>query len=269
MIRDSELPLEVHVRPENSLEWQSAATVLVRLATQEQKEVLHLVGERTPRGMSFEEAKSRLNAIIVSDPERKSEIALWMSRHDKQEQLLEYCHRHSKIPPVSGFYLETMLVELQSRSPALFHEMSPAHILSTLEKSHPMHSWRDDPASDAQKRLLQSKSVRFDPRITKGQAYDLIGPLLDAATEGQVRRLKFYGISTERVTKSEACDLIDDYIAVHPDSENDYQRWKAGGTFAAARQAGPARPLRFDPYVVMIVIVFTLCVVGLIIYAIT
>jgi hypothetical protein len=44
-----------------------------------------------------------------------------------------------------------------------------------------------------------------------------------------VRRLTFYGINYEGLTKKEACVIIDDYIASHPDAENDYQRWKMDG----------------------------------------
>ncbi len=37
--------------------------------------------------------------------------------------------------------------------------------------------------------------------MTKGQASELINTIYNAATEGQVRRLTFYGIDSEGLTK--------------------------------------------------------------------
>jgi hypothetical protein len=78
------------------------------------------------------------------------------------------------------------------------------------------------------KRLLRSKRIQYEG-TTKGQASELINTIYNAATEGQVRRLTFYGINYEGLTKKEACVIIDDYIASHPDAENDYQCWKMNG----------------------------------------
>jgi hypothetical protein len=67
---------------------------------------------------------------------------------------------------------------------------------------------------------LRSKRIPCDG-LTKKQAHDLIDTIYNGATEGQVRRLKFYGINSDGLSKKEAAVIIDEYIANHPDAEND------------------------------------------------
>jgi hypothetical protein len=75
---------------------------------------------------------------------------------------------------------------------------------------------------------VRSKRIPYEG-LTKKQASDLIETIYNGATEGQVRRLKFYEINSEGLSKREAAVIIDDYIASHPDAENDYQLWKING----------------------------------------
>ena len=76
--------------------------------------------------------------------------------------------------------------------------------------------------------MLRSKRIPYDG-LTKKQASDLISTIWNGATEGQVRRLNFYGINSEGLSKKEAAVIIDDYIASHPDAETDDQLWKING----------------------------------------
>jgi hypothetical protein len=88
--------------------------------------------------------------------------------------------------------------------------------------------WHNDPATDRQIAYLQSSGATMESRLTKGRACQLIG---GEPTDGQLRRLAFYGIRVPRyLTKEEASDLIDGYITQHPESEEQYQAWKIGGT---------------------------------------
>lgn len=67
---------------------------------------------------------------------------------------------------------------------------------------------------------LRSIGVELPPDATRRDASRVIG---GEATEGQVRRLKFYGTYKEGLSKDEASQLIDEYVRVHPESELAYQ----------------------------------------------
>jgi hypothetical protein len=87
--------------------------------------------------------------------------------------------------------------------------------------------WHNDPATDRQITYLQSVGVAIEHGLTKGRACQLID---GEPTEGQLRRLRFYGIPpSPYLTKQEASEVIDDYIAQHPESEEKYQAWKLSG----------------------------------------
>jgi hypothetical protein len=87
--------------------------------------------------------------------------------------------------------------------------------------------WHNDPATDRQINYLRSIGVPIEAGLTKGRACQLIG---GEPTEGQLRRLKFYRItSSPYLTKEEASELIDSYKTQHPESEEQYQAWKLRG----------------------------------------
>ena len=84
--------------------------------------------------------------------------------------------------------------------------------------------WHNDPATDPQINYLRSIGVSVEAGLTKGRACQLID---GEPTEGQLRRLKFYGIKQTRyVTKTDASELINSYKTQHPESEEQYQAWK-------------------------------------------
>jgi hypothetical protein len=115
-----------------------------------------------------------------------------------------------------------------------------AHIIRSLSHQFPdrvdsavamqvtdASDWHNDPATDRQISYLRSIDVRIEVGLTKGRASQLIG---GEPTEGQVRRLKFYRITpSPYLTKEEASELIDGYVAQHPESEEQYQAWKLRG----------------------------------------
>jgi hypothetical protein len=87
--------------------------------------------------------------------------------------------------------------------------------------------WHNDPATERQISYLRSIGVSIEDGLTKGRACQLIG---GEPTEGQLRRLKFYGITpSPYLTKEEASEWIDGYEMQHPDSEEQYQTWKLRG----------------------------------------
>jgi len=87
--------------------------------------------------------------------------------------------------------------------------------------------WHNDPATNRQINYLRSIGVSIEDGPTKGRACQLIGR---EATEGQLRRLRFYGVTpSPYLTKEEASELIDGYKTQHPESEEQYQTWKLRG----------------------------------------
>jgi hypothetical protein len=225
MIRDEGLPPDVFIWRAGMEEWQPANTIAVTLATIAQKEALHYLGKPTPRGFSCEEAKIELDAASEI-PEKKEALNRWTNLVAKRTEFLQYCTATEKRCPLSPFDLEMHLEGLQEQMGEGFEALEPYELYRILDNYRQPRGWEADPISDAQKRLLLSKHIPVSSDMTKGEASDLIGQILDGATEGQIRRLNFYGIDPDHVTKKEACILIDDYIAKNPDSENDYQRWK-------------------------------------------
>jgi hypothetical protein len=83
------------------------------------------------------------------------------------------------------------------------------------------------PATERQISYLRSIEICIEDGLTKGRACQLIG---GEPTEGQLRRLKFYGITPSLyLTKEEASEWIDGYKMQHPESEEEYQAWKLRG----------------------------------------
>lgn len=58
-----------------------------------------------------------------------------------------------------------------------------------------MHDWRQDPATDRQKRRMKEERIRFKRSITKGEASDLIGET-EPADEYDAAILKYFRISS-------------------------------------------------------------------------
>jgi hypothetical protein len=146
----------------------------------------------------------------------------------KRDEVLGYFQRSQTKCPVSDFDIVPMLEAIEASNPEQFASI-PSYDIARFFKSHrQIRGWVDEPATDAQKAVLRSKRIPYEG-LTKKQASDLIETIYNGATEGQVRRLNFYGINSEGLSKREAAVIIDHYIATHPDAENAYQLWKMKG----------------------------------------
>ncbi len=102
--------------------------------------------------------------------------------------------------------------------------MSDIHAFNMPAKNASNDDWRDEPITDRQKKLIEDKG--YEAPDTKGEASDLITEILrkeDPATEGQIRRLEFYGIYGD-FSKKEASELIEKNKPLH--DEEEYQKHK-------------------------------------------
>ena len=225
MLRDGEITDAALVWREGLTDWQPIASVLPRLATIRQKEYLKFLGHPTTRDMTFEEAQLQLGALVRDNPAKKLALDRWDVLAQKRDEVLGYFQRSQTKCPVSDFDIVPMLEAIEASNPEQFASI-PSYDIARFFKSHrQIRGWEDEPATDAQKAVLRSKRIPYEG-LTKKQASDLIETIYNAATEGQVRRLNFYGINSEGLSKREAAVIIDDYIATHPDAENAYQLWK-------------------------------------------
>ncbi len=225
MWRDGEITDAASVWREGLTDWQPIASVLTRLPSIRQKEYLKFLGYPTPRGLTFDEAQLQLDALVRDNPAKKLALDRWDVLAQKRDEVLSYFQRSETKCPVSDFDVVPMLEEIEASNPEQFASIPPYEIARFLKSHRAVRGWEDEPATDAQKAVLRSKRIPYDG-LTKKQASDLIDTIYNGATEGQVRRLNFYRINSEGLSKKEACVIIDDYIASHPDAENDYQRWK-------------------------------------------
>jgi hypothetical protein len=155
----------------------------------------------------------------------------------KRDEVLSFFERSQTKCPVSDYDVIPILEAIQANNPGRFASI-PSYEIASIFKSHrPVRDWEDEPATSAQKTVLRSKRIPCDG-LTKKQAHDLIDTIYNGATEGQGRRLKFYGINSDGLSKKEAAVIIDEYIANHPDAENDYQLWKMRGCPPVRTSAG-------------------------------
>ena len=228
MWRDGQITDAALVWREGLTEWQAIGSVLTRLASIRQKEYLKFLGQPTPRGMKFDEAQSILDELLRENPARKLALERWDVLAQKRDEVLSYFEHSQTKCPVSDFDVIPMLEEIEASNPEKFASTPSYEIASLLKSRCPVRDWEDEPATSAQKTVLRSKRIPCDG-LTKKQAHDLIDTIYNGATEGQVRRLKFYRINSEDLSKKEAAVIIDEYIASHPDAENDYQLWKMRG----------------------------------------
>lgn len=95
---------------------------------------------------------------------------------------------------------------------------------------------QDEPATDKQIAYLRVLEVPIEDYLSVREASDLIDQYRNRVSEGQKRRLNFYGFSyAPDITREEATELIDRYKSEHPESETAYQAWKASQGGAAQR----------------------------------
>lgn len=228
MLRDGEITDAALVWREGLTDWQPIGSVLPRLATIRQKEYLKFLGHPTTRDMTFEEAQLQLGALVRDNPAKKLALDRWDVLAQKRDEVLGYFQRSQTKCPVSDFDIVPMLEAIEASNPEQFASIPSYEIARSFKSHRQIREWEDEPATDAQKAVLRSKRIPYEG-LTKKQASDLIETIYNGATEGQVRRLNFYGINSEGLSKREAAVIIDDYIATHPDAENAYQLWKMKG----------------------------------------
>ena len=228
MLRDGEITDAALVWREGLTDWQPIGSVLPRFASIRQKEYLKFLGHPTTRDMTFEEAQSQLDALVRDNPAKKLALDRWDVLAKKRDEVLGYFQRSQTKCPVSDFDVIPMLEAIEASNPERFASIPSYEIANSFKSRRQVRGWEDEPATSAQKTVLRSKRIPCDG-LTKKQAHDLIDTIYNGATEGQVRRLKFYRINSEGLSKKEAAVIIDEYIASHPDAENDYQLWKMKG----------------------------------------
>jgi hypothetical protein len=87
---------------------------------------------------------------------------------------------------------------------------------------------QDELATDKQIAYLRVLEVPIEDYLSVREASDLIDRYRNRVSEGQKRRLRFYGLSyVPDITREDATELIDRYKSEHPESEAAYQAWKA------------------------------------------
>jgi hypothetical protein len=81
-----------------------------------------------------------------------------------------------------------------------------------------MIDWRNDPATEAQKKRMHEDGIKFSKEITKGEASDLIGSLLPPGEE-QDEVLKFFKVKgISQLSQTSAQQKIDE-IFNNPDND--------------------------------------------------
>lgn len=98
------------------------------------------------------------------------------------------------------------------------------------------NNWRDDAVTERQIDFL-TQHGREIPE-TKGEASDIITEIMrgiDPATDGQKRRLEFYGIEGS-FSKKEASAIIEKNKPLH--DEEEYQSWKKVMSESDSKKSG-------------------------------
>jgi hypothetical protein len=226
MVRDGQLSENCLVRREDDTRWVQFSSVIARLATAEEKEDLRELGIPITRGLTSEQVKTIIQTAIATDKEKAQLWMLWTALLRKATEIRLAAEASGKSSVVSDFYLKLFLAGEQRENPKGFCDLD-ASLLLTRYIIWREPAWRNEIATDRQRKLLESKGIKVPAGLTKGDASDQIDSLLHGITEGQKRRLTFYQISSVGLTKEEASDLIDRYVAEHPEAEQQYQDWKA------------------------------------------
>ena len=78
-----------------------------------------------------------------------------------------------------------------------------------------MADWRQDPATEAQKKRLKAEGINFPENITKGEASDLIGTT-EKPCEDEILILKFFKVpGISKMTQTDAKRKIDELFKVN------------------------------------------------------
>jgi hypothetical protein len=225
MVRDGQLSESCLVRREDDTQWVQFSTVIACLASAEQKEGLRELGIPITRGLTSEQALTTIRTAITIDKEKAEVWTRWKALLRKAAEIRQEAEAIGRSSVVSDFTLKLFLGGVQREDPKEFCELEASLLLRQyIVWQEP--AWRNEIATEAQIRLLESKGVQVLSGLTKGEASDRIDALLHGITEGQQRRLRFYMIPSVGLSKEEASELIDRYVAEHPEAEQQYQDWK-------------------------------------------
>ncbi len=216
---------------EGAAEWMPAEWIEAwkefAKATDEQKGAIYFLGGRLGKGLMFLPAEAMILELSASQG-REAELALWKVRRPRIHEIEEWYSTQKPsdvvVPGGVGSML-AKLAELQVGNPARYTSVTPEELLSMVDHfvREDYDDWRQAPPTPKQIQYLESIGEYLWQGATRGDASALIAPASDA----QRRRLAFYGLSVPTLlSKGDASEMIDDYIAKHPESEEQYQQWK-------------------------------------------
>lgn len=193
-------------------------------ATEEQKEVIRFLGHRVERGLMFPDAESFIERIATAE-NKVAELAEWKAFNVRMRSVTEWWRNQETFGVPGGIIaLTEELGNIQGSDAELFKKITPEELVKRIPH-FVRDGWRRDSASAAQIDLLSQLGVPVSSGLTKGEASDKIGAIVNKVTEGQRRRLAFYSLPIPQ-TKDEASVMIDAYISANPDAEKRYQQWK-------------------------------------------
>ncbi len=162
-------------------------------------------------------------------------------KHLKEAEFLSFLEKeaarlHMNMP-APGAVRET-IDSLAESDPNWESEVSPEDFARLLKQRYPelRFEWSateqagdadDEPATPKQIAYLRVLEVPIPEYLGLREASDLIDQHKNRVSDGQKRRLDFYGLKyAPNTTREEATALIDAYKADHPESEAAYQAWK-------------------------------------------
>ena len=220
---------EDHIWYEGAPEWMPASWITewqeFTKATAEQKDAVRYLHANTGRELMFLEAEA-LIAKLAQEQKAEKRLAAWRERYPRLQALATWCEEHQigRDGPLNVYRLQEALQVLQSRDHERFVRITFEELLATYESVPRMH-WEDEPATAAQIGLLTQLGIAIPGGLSKGDAAAVLDGVHLPVSEGQIRRLTFYGLRVPS-SRREASRLIDEYIVAHPGSEEKYQRWK-------------------------------------------
>jgi hypothetical protein len=244
--RDLELHHTDWARTSNDSPWRPIGEVVTLLANEEQKAGLRFLGSNVPRGISHEAAEKRI-AQLCFETGKGEEFRLWRERYAFVWRLSIGWDRESDVGrrmyQPRPEQIDSAAAALQKERPAALETISRDGFFTFVADRFPeLRSWAHKPATQKQLKYLRDLGVQFRNDILAGEASNLIDDHLQTnpseITEPQRRRLKFYGISDTGLTRHDASELIDRYMAENPESEFAYQNWK----IAQGLPPSPPRP---------------------------
>jgi|ERR1044071_650927 hypothetical protein len=201
-----------------------ASRIEFRKATPEQKDAIRFLGHRIDRNLMYLEAEAFIERTAAAENKVEA-LSEWKANTLKMEVVREWWRNQSEFGLPGGIIaLEEELTNIQHSDPRLFVTITPQQLIKRLPYFI-IDGWRRDPATKAQINLLSQHGVRVPYGLTKGAASDQIGGIVNQVTEGQRRRLIFYGLAVPG-TKDEASAMIDAYMTENPAVEECYQTWK-------------------------------------------